>query len=84
MQSASDTQRTVLLAEAAADSTGSRWAIAVGQARQDEAGRCYVEVVFRLPDGRLEDRRMALRGTDASARSGLTTQLLDRFRRMLR
>ena len=83
-QSTSDTQRAVLLAQAAADSTGSRWAIAVGQARQDETGRRYVEVVFRLPDGQLESRRMGLRGTDASARLGLTTQLLDQFRRMLR
>ncbi|MFH1266835.1 MAG: molybdopterin-binding protein [Planctomycetota bacterium] len=80
---ASSVQRTELVAQAAADATGSRWAIAVGQIQQD-GGDGYVEVVFRLADGRLERHRVDFRGSGESARSRLTTQLLDQLRRRLR
>lgn len=82
--STSAPQRAELLASATADSTGSPWAIAVGESRQDESGGRYVEVVFRLPEGRLESRRVGLGGTGQAARSRLTTQLLDQLRRRLR
>ena len=81
---ASNTKKVELLASAAADSTGSQWAIAVGQAHQGKNTGRYVVVVFRLPDGRLEGRQVSLRGTGQSARSRLTTQLLDQLRRRLR
>ncbi len=83
-QDASNTKRVELLASAAADSTGSQWAIAVGQAHQGNRAGRYVVVVFRLPDGRLESRQVSLRGTGQAARSRLTTQLLDQLRRRLR
>jgi nicotinamide-nucleotide amidase len=81
---ASSAQRASLLASAAADRTGSRWAVAVGQTQRDDRGAGSVEVAFRLPDGRLESRRVGLRGDGPSARSRLTTQLLDQLRRRLR
>jgi nicotinamide-nucleotide amidase len=90
-QAASDTQKTRLLASTAADSTGSQWAIAVGQPRRDEGGAWYAEIAFRLPDGRLENQHVPLSGTAgaaakqwSAARSRLTTQLLDQLRRRLR
>ena len=83
-QDASNTKKVELLASAAADSTGSQWAIAVGQSCQGENAGRYAVVVFRLPDGRLESRQVSLSGTGQSARSRLTTQLLDQLRRRLR
>ena len=83
-QDASNAKKVELLASAAADSTGGQWAIAVGQSHRGKNAGRYVEVVFRLPDGRLESRQVSLRGTDQSARSRLTTQLLDQLRRRLR
>lgn len=80
---ATSVQRTALLAQAAAEATGSRWAVAVGEPQQERGAR-YVEVVFKLPDGRLESRRLELRGAGESARARLTTQLLDQLRRRLR
>ena len=77
-------QRIKRLATAAADATASQWAIAVGEARRDENGPGYVEVVFKLPDGRLESRQVRLSGTGELARSRLSTQLLDQLRRRLK
>jgi nicotinamide-nucleotide amidase len=82
--STSRSQITELLAEAAAKATGSQWAIAVGEDRRDESGASYVEVVFRLPDGRMESRKIRLRGSGESARSRLSTQLQDQLRRRLK
>ncbi len=79
----SSAERTKLLASAAADSTGSQWAIAVGESQADESDGRRVEVVFKLPDGRLESRRIGLRGVGQSARARLTTQVLDQLRRRL-
>ncbi len=83
-QSTSSAERAKLLALAAADRIGSPWAVAVGQSQRDNRGDRYVEVVVKSPDGRLESRRVRLRGTGESARSRLTTQLLDQLRRRLR
>jgi nicotinamide-nucleotide amidase len=83
-QDTSGAQRTKLLASAAADLTGSRWAIAVSEARRDQSGAPYVEVVFRLPDGRLEPQKTRFGGSGPSARWSLTTYLLDQLRRRLR
>jgi len=71
------------LAATAADATASQWAVAVGEARQGENGSGYVEVAFKLPDGRLESRQVRLRDTGELARSRLSTQLLDQLRRRL-
>jgi nicotinamide-nucleotide amidase len=73
-----------LLAGRVAEATGSRWAVAVGAARGDADGARSVPLVFRLPDGRLETRRLGLRGDVEFARLRLTTQLLDQLRRHLR
>ncbi len=73
-----------LLAGRVAEATGSRWAVAVGAARGDADGARSVPVVLRRPDGRLEARRLGLRGDGEFARLRLTTQLLDQLRRHLR
>jgi len=77
-------QKIKRLAAAAADATASQWAIAVGEAKRDENGSGYVEIAFKLPDGRLENRQVQLRGTGELARSRLSTQLLDQLRRRLK
>ena len=82
--SKSGNQRIKRLATTAADATTSQWAIAVGQAYRDENGSDYVEVAFKLPDGRLESRQVRLRGSGELARSRLSTQLLDQLRRRLK
>ncbi len=80
----SNAQRAKLLASAAADLTGSRWALAVGEARPDERGARFVEVALKAPGGPLETRRVRLGGTGELARARLSTHLLDQLRRRLR
>ena len=80
----SEEQRIKRLATAAADATSSQWAISVGEAKRDENRSGYVEVAFKMPDGRLESRQVRLRGTGELARSRLSTQLLDQLRRRLK
>lgn len=82
--STSGDQRTKRLAAVVADATESQWAVVVGEARRDENGSGYVEVVFKMPDGRMESRQARLRGTGELARSRLSTQLLDQLRRRLK
>jgi len=77
-------RETERLAEAAASATESEWSIAVGEPWKDDRGTEYVDVVFRLPDGGLENRRVRFRGTGELARSRLSTQLLDMLRRKLK
>jgi len=77
-------QRIERLATAAADATGSQWAVAVGEAWPDESGAGYVDVAFKLPGGRLESKQVRFRGAGELARSRLSTQLLDQLRRRLR
>lgn len=83
-KAASATERIALLAAAAAESSGSQAAVAVGEARQDAGGNRFVEVVLRLPGGRVESQRLAVRGSGELARANLATQLLDQLRRRLR
>ncbi len=83
-ESTSRVQRIERLATAAADATGSQWAVAVGEAWRDESGTAYVDVVFKLPSGRLESRKFRFRGTGELAGSRLSTQLLDQLRRRLK
>ncbi len=82
--STSHHQRIEQLVAAAADATGSQWAVAVGQARLDKSGVSYVEVAFKLPSGRSESQQVRLRGAGELARSRLSTQLLDQLRRRLK
>ncbi|UCG46461.1 MAG: CinA family protein [Phycisphaerales bacterium] len=81
---ASDRKSTSLLAQAAAEATGSEWAIAVSERHRDDGGRAYVEVALRLPDARVESTRVAVRGSGEMARARLSTRLLDQLRRKLR
>ena len=76
--------RIECLAAAAAEATGSPWAVAIGDVQQADGGGRAVEVVFQQPDGRVERQRLALRGTGELARTSLATQLLDALRRRLR
>ena len=78
--STSGHQRTERLVTAVADATGSRWAVAVGEARLDKSGVSYVDVAFKPPRGRSENRQVRLRGTGELARSRLSMQLLDQLR----
>jgi nicotinamide-nucleotide amidase len=82
--SASRGQRIEQLAAAAANATGSIYAVAVGEARRDENGADYVEIAFKLPGGRLESQQVRLSGAGELARLGLNTNLLDQLRRRLR
>lgn len=82
--STSRSQRIERLATAVADTTSSQWAVAVGEAWRDENGAEYVDVAFKQPGGRLENRQVRLRGAGELARSRLSTQVLDQLRRRLR
>ena len=77
-------QKIEQLAVAASDATASQWAVAVSEAWRDKSGADYMEVAFKLPDGRLESQQVRLRGSGETARSRLGTQLLDRLRRRLK
>jgi len=81
---ASRIQQVEQLARATANVADSQLAIAVGQAWRDENGAAYVDVAFKLSDGRMESRKVRLRGSGELARSRLGTQLLDQLRRLLR
>lgn len=80
----SNDEKTKTLAAAAAELTSSEWAVAVGEVCRGSNGARHVDVVLRLPDGRLESHRVGLRGTGQYARSRLVTRLLDLLRRKLR
>ena len=82
--SVSHTQQIEQLARATADVADSQLAIAVGEAGRDENGAAYVDVAFKLTDGRMESRKVRVRGSGELARSRLGTQLLDQLRRMLK
>jgi len=77
-------QQIEQIARATADVADSQLAIAVGEAWRDENGAAYVNVAFKLSDGRMESRKVRLRGSGELARSRLGTQLLDQLRRLLR
>lgn len=82
--STSANQRIQRLALAVANATASQWAVVIGDARRDQSGSGYVDIVFKLPDGRMESRKIQLRGSGELARARLTTQLLDQLRRRLK
>ena len=78
------TKQIEKLVEATVNAAGSQSAIAVGPVRRDENGTAYVNVAFKLSDGRIESRQYRHRGSGELARSRFSTQLLDQLRRMLR
>lgn len=82
--SISTDQKIKRLALSIASTTASHWVIVVGDALMDENGPGYVEVAFRLPDGRIESRQVQFRGAGELERSRLGTQLLDLLRRRLK
>ena len=59
-------------------------AVVVGERLRDGGGGAFVDVAFRLPDHRVETRRLRLAGPEDFARAALVTSLLDQMRRMLR
>jgi len=77
-------QQIEQLARATADVAHSQLAIAVGEVWRDENGAACVNAAFKLPDGRMESRKVRLNGSGELARSRLGTQLLDQLRRLLR
>jgi len=78
-------QRIEKLAVAAAGVTASQWALVVGEARRgngnNEAG--YVDIAFKLPNGRLESQQLRLWGSGEIARLRMSTQLQNELRRKL-
>ena len=84
IDAASHTQQIEQLAKATADAADSQLVIVVGEAWRDENGTAYVDVAFKLSDGRMESRKVRLRGSGELSRSRLGTQLLDKLRRLLR
>ncbi len=80
----SRSQKIEQLATAAADATASQWTVAVGEAWRDESGTGYVDVIYKLPSGRLENRQIRFRSGGELAGSRLSTQLLDQLRRRLK
>jgi nicotinamide mononucleotide (NMN) deamidase PncC len=74
--------RLKTLAGAAAERTGSDWAIAVGPLEPGQGGSKTVRVAFRHPGERIELRQFAIRESP-DARSHLVTQILDSLRRQL-
>jgi len=82
-QETPDSDPTPRFARAAAEEAASPWAIAVGETRKGDGGS-FVDVAFRLPDGRVESRSIRVQGSDASTRARLITDLLDQLRRRLR
>jgi len=83
-ESTSRRQRIEQLATAAAKATKSQWAVAVGEVWRDESSAGYVDIVFKLPSGRLENQQVRFRGSGELANSRLSTQLLDQLRRRLK
>jgi len=71
------------LAETAAHQTSATWVLVVGPIRQDEQGRPYARVGLRGPGNRWEILPAGVRGSAATARSGLVTTVLDCLRRTL-
>ncbi|MHC4532386.1 MAG: molybdopterin-binding protein [Planctomycetota bacterium] len=80
----SRTQQIEQLAKATAEVTESDTAIVIGEAWRDENGAAYVNVVFKLPNARMESQKVRLRGSGELAARRLGTQLLDQLRRLLR
>ncbi|MBI5386811.1 MAG: CinA family protein [Verrucomicrobia bacterium] len=72
------------MAAAASELTGSRWALAVGPVEVDAAGAKQVWVAVKLPGEVWDTQRYSLRDTGEASRSSLTTQILDRLRRVLK
>jgi nicotinamide-nucleotide amidase len=72
------------LAAAAADSTHSQWAVAVSAPRTDPKGARNVWVAIRSPGPAATVVPLSLRDSGELARAGLSTQVLDRLRRLLR
>lgn len=77
-------QKVERLAVAASTAAETQRAVAVGEISRDENGAGYVEVAFKLSDGRADSRRIQLRGAGEPARENLCTQLLDQLRRSLK
>jgi nicotinamide-nucleotide amidase len=80
----SSRQKVECLAAAVSRATESQWAIAVGEVSRGENDAGYVDAALKLPDGRIESRRIQLRGAGELARENLCTQLLDQLRRNLK
>jgi hypothetical protein len=72
------------LAAAAAQLTGCRWVVAVGEPRPGSNGLAFVNVVLRSPEGVMDTRRLGFRDSGALASGSLINQILDLLRRKLR
>jgi nicotinamide-nucleotide amidase len=68
----------------AADLTLAHWVVCVAEIDWSAGTGAGVQVVYRLPGGRVETQRVALRGSGDQAHFTLTTQVLDFMRRLLR
>jgi nicotinamide-nucleotide amidase len=71
------------ITQAVAEATGSDCVIAVGEMQRRQNGSSYVEVAFKLPNGRNERQSFRVRGNMQTSRGWFVTQILDRMRRIL-
>lgn len=83
-ETAAHTDDVERLAQEASAIAGSRWVVATGESLRDAMGNCFVPVVFRSPDGRVESWQIPVSATGDAARARLVTELLDQLRRKLR
>jgi nicotinamide-nucleotide amidase len=77
-------ERAREFAARAAELTSAQWVVSVGEVDRSAGTGAGVQVMYRLPGGRLETQRVALRGSADQAHFTLTTQVLDYMRRLLR
>ncbi|MHB8970339.1 MAG: molybdopterin-binding protein [Pirellulaceae bacterium] len=76
--------RLALLASSAAQHTKSSWSIVIGAAQQGpQASVLPVTVCIRQPEGTVQVSSQRWPGAAASAQAGLTSELLDKLRRVL-
>jgi nicotinamide-nucleotide amidase len=76
--------RAKALGAAARKQTRSNWVVVVGAVSTDERGAPGVPVALGLPNDRWELARLGLQGSGELPRANLTTQILDRWRKLLK
>jgi nicotinamide-nucleotide amidase len=72
------------LASGAAKHAAAQWAIATGALQPGDGGGSSLWLAWRTPSGEGYAERLSVRDSSEPSRSQLTTQILDRLRRMTR
>lgn len=77
-------ERLKELGRVALRGTQCSWAVVVGEVQRPADGSPFCWVAWGFPNDRWEVQQLAVRGSGDAALAGLTTQILDRWRRALR